>query len=96
MQTEVSVKGVSGQDVADFMLNCTDEDYQRWWKGTHLAFHTIKRYPDHLGNLVCFDEYVGERRLKFRGVITENIPGKKLVWQMKKIVRLPGWLALDF
>ena len=96
MKTEVNVKGISGKDVSDFLLNCTDEDYQRWWNGTHLSFHTIKRYPNNLGNLVYFDEYVGRYRLKFNGVVTEIVPGKKLVWQMIKIVKLPGWLILEF
>lgn len=96
MRTEVNVDELSGQKVIDFMLNCTDEAYQRWWEGTHLAFHTVKRYPNNLGNIVYFDEYIGKRRLCFTGVVTEIIPGKKLVWQMKKIVRLPGWLELNF
>jgi hypothetical protein len=49
-----------------------------------------------VGNLVYFDEYVGGYRLRFKAVVTEIISGKKLVWQMKKIVKLPAWLALDF
>ena len=78
------------------MLNCTDEKYQKWWPGTHISFHTIKRFPNDLGNIVYFDEYVGKRRLKFKGVVVENIPGKKLVWQMKKVIKLPSWLELGF
>ena len=77
------------------MLNCTDEDYQNWWPGTHLAFHTTKRFPGDFGNLVYFDEYVGRRRLKFEGVLIKSIPGKEIVWQMKKVVRLPAWLVLE-
>jgi len=96
MKTEVNVKGISGKEISDFMLNCTDQDYQKWWHGTHLAFHTIKRCPNDVGNLVYFDEYVGGYRLRFKAVVTEIISGKKLVWQMKKIVKLPAWLALDF
>jgi hypothetical protein len=95
-QTVVSVEGISGQDVIDFMLNCTDTDYQNWWPGTHLAFHTLKHYPHNLGNLVYFDEYVGQARLKFKGVVTEIIPGRKIVWQMKKGIKLPAWLMLEF
>ncbi len=63
MRTEVEVKGVSGRSIHDFMLNCTDEDYQAWWPRTHRAFHTMRRFSDDLGNLVYFDEYVGRRRL---------------------------------
>jgi hypothetical protein len=96
METRIDVKGICGKDVADFMLRCTDADYRRWWQGTHLAFHTVKRYPNEIGNLVYFDEYVGRRRLKFWGVITAYVPARKIVWQMKAIFRLPGWLVLDF
>lgn len=96
LRTEVEVAGISGRSVSDFMLNCTDADYQNWWPGTHLAFHTTRRFPNGLGNLVYFDEYVGRRRLKFEGVVVKSIPGKEIVWQMKKVVRWPAWLALEF
>ncbi|MDQ1329892.1 MAG: hypothetical protein QG578_154 [Thermodesulfobacteriota bacterium] len=96
MMTKVNVKGITGKSISEFLLNCTDKEYQRWWKGVHLSFNTIKRYPDNIGNLVYFDELVGKHRLKFKGQITEIIPGKKLVWQMKKFVNLPGWLTLVF
>ena len=96
MRAEVIVNGISGKAVSDFMLNCTNEDYQNWWPGTHLSFYTTIRFPDDLGNLVHFDEYVGRRRLKFDGVVVKNVPGKELIWQMKKVVRVPAWLALEF
>jgi hypothetical protein len=50
--TKVTVKGVSGKAICDFMLDCTDEAYQKWWDGVHLAFHTLKRYPNDIGNRV--------------------------------------------
>jgi hypothetical protein len=96
LQTRINVKGTSGNGICDFMLQCTDEDYQQWWRGTHLAFHTIKRFPDHLGNVVLFDEFVGKQRFRFEGVITDVIAGKKLVWRLRKVVKLPAWLSLDF
>ena len=96
LRTEVKVKSISGKSVSDFMLNCTDEEYQTWWPGTHLAFHTIKRFPNELGNIVYFDEYVGSNRLKFKGIVVENIPGRKITWQLKKIIKLPVWLILEF
>lgn len=96
LRIEVKVIGISGKDVSDFILNCTDEDYQNWWPGTHLSFHTKKRFPDDLGNIVYFDEYVGSHRLKFEGIVVKNIPGKEIIWQLKKVVKLPGWLILEF
>ena len=96
LKTEVAVKGISGKSIYDFMLNSTDKDYQEWWEGTHLAFHTIQRFPNDLGNLVYVDEYVGSRRLKFEGVVIKLIPCKEIVWQMKKVVRMPAWIVLEF
>ena len=96
LRTEVDVAGISGKNVAEFMLQCTDETYQNWWPGTHLAFHTTERFPGDVGNRVVFDEFVGNRKLKFAGVVTEYIPGKTVAWQMRKIVRLPAWLVLEF
>jgi len=96
MTTRVYVKNITGKAITDFMLNCTDEQYQNWWKGTHFAFHTLRRYPDNIGNTVIFDEMVGKHRLRFTGIVTEIIPGRKLVWQMTKWLKLPGWLMLEF
>ena len=31
--------------VADFLLHCTDHDYQHWWPGTHLAWRTKTNSP---------------------------------------------------
>jgi len=96
MRAAVKVKGIAGKTVSNFMLNCTDKDYRNWWPGTHLAFHTRNRFPNDLGNLVYFDEYVGRRRLKFEGVVVKNVPGKEIIWQMKKLMKLPAWLSLEF
>jgi len=95
IQSKVRVADVSGADLLDFMLNCTDRQYQAWWPGTHLAFHTVKRRPGDVGNIVYMDEYVGPRRLKMQGVVTEVVPGKKIVWQFKQIIRLPARLILE-
>jgi uncharacterized protein YndB with AHSA1/START domain len=94
-KTDVNVQGVSAKQITDFMLNCTDADYQNWWPGTHLTFHTIQRVPGEVGNRVYFDEFVGKHRLKFQAVITDYVPGKKLVWQMKAGIHLPGWLVME-
>ena len=95
-KTVVDVEEVNGAAVQDFMLNCTDEQYKRWWPGTHRSFHTTRRYPGGVGNQVYFDEYVGRYRLKFHAVVAENLPGRKIAWQMKAGVRLPGWLVMEF
>ena len=94
IRTAVHVKGISGRDITDFMLNTGDNGYRDWWPGMHLAFHTLKRTPGDRGNLVYFDEYVGRRRLKFKAVVDRLVPGREIVWQLIKLVRLPVRLGL--
>ena len=94
--TTVEVARLSSKDVYDFLLNCTDRQYQRWWPGTHLAFHTLKRTPTTVGNLVYMDEYVGDFRLKFHGIVKEAVPHRTIVWQMRKFgMLLPAWVSLN-
>lgn len=94
IRSEVSVAGMSANDVFNFLMNCTDGDYQQWWPGTHLAFHTLKRVPSDVGNIVYMDEYVGKRRLQMHGVVRKAVPGKEIVWQMRQRINLPAWLSL--
>jgi hypothetical protein len=42
IQTQVYVPDITGAEMMMFMLHCTDREYQAWWQGTHLEFHTIK------------------------------------------------------
>ena len=96
LQTRVSVEGITGKHVTEFFINCTDSDYQRWWEGTHLEFHTINRTTDGVGSLVYFDEYVGKHRLQFKGRITEYVAGKRIEYRLEKGLSLPAWLVLEF
>jgi hypothetical protein len=96
LQTRVRIKGVTGKRVTEFFVSCTDTEYQRWWEGTHLQFHTINRTADIIGSLVYFDEYVGRRRLKFKGRITDYEVGKRIEYRMVKGLSLPAWLVLEF
>jgi len=95
IQSEIRVAGISGTDIIDFLLNCTDQEYREWWRGTHLAFHTIERRPGNVGNIVYMDEFIGTRRVKMRGIVTEVVLGKKVVWQFQKVFRLPVRLILE-
>jgi hypothetical protein len=96
LETNVKVKGINAKDIYDFMLNCTDEDYQKWWKDTHLQFHTIKRYPGNLGNLVYVDEFVGKYRLKGHAVVKKLVPYTEMVWQIKMKIMIPAWFIMKF
>lgn len=96
IKTIVNVKGITSKDIYDFMLNCTDADYQKWWKGTHLIFHTVKKCPGDLGNLVYCDEFVGTYRVKGHAVITKLVPYSEMVYQIKRIVKIPAWFTMQF
>jgi hypothetical protein len=41
------------------------------------------------------DEWIGKRHVKLKGVVTEVVPGRKIVWQLKALVRLPMRLVLE-
>jgi hypothetical protein len=94
-QTTFVVPNLRAGDVTEFMVNCNDQQYQNWWKGVHVAFHTMKRFAANVGNLVVFDEYVGEHRLKFKAVLERYEPETAMVWRMKKVILLPAWLRLS-
>jgi hypothetical protein len=42
------------------------------------------------------DEFVGNRRIKMIGLVTEAAPGRRITWQLKKMVLLPVRVSLDF
>lgn len=88
LQSTTFVPGLRGQQILDFLLRCDDAAYQRWWPGTHLHYRRT-------GDVVFMDEWIGMHRTTLSGVITELVPGKRMVWQMKKLVRLPARLILD-
>jgi hypothetical protein len=94
MESRVAVPGMTGHQVTDFLLDCTDERYQAWWPGTHLRMHLLSRGRDHIGDVVLMDEYVGRRRLRMTGVVREAVPGRRIVWQFRKGIPLPARLTL--
>jgi hypothetical protein len=55
----------------------------------------VVRGPDHVGDVVLMDEYVGKRRVRMLGIVVQVGPGQKIVWQLRKGVRLPAWLTLE-
>jgi hypothetical protein len=94
IQSRVHVSGIGGMSVFDFLINPNDSAYQRWWPGTHLKFHTVRKCAGHVGDVIYMDEYVGKRRVQMTGVVTEAEPGRKITWQMTTGIRLPVWLRL--
>jgi uncharacterized protein YndB with AHSA1/START domain len=95
LTTTVEVDGMNGSEVFDFLANPDDESYRAWWPGTHLALHVEERGEGHVGDVVHMDEFIGRRRLRMTGVVTEAVPGRRLVWQLAKGIRLPARVRLD-
>jgi hypothetical protein len=95
LRTRIHVDCLTAKQVYDFLLNATDSEYQDWWPGVHLQFHTLKRCPNNVGNTVYMDEFIGTYRVRMTAVVVAAIPGRKLVWQLKKGLRLPARLALE-
>ncbi|HSL37080.1 MAG TPA: hypothetical protein VK883_09635 [Arthrobacter sp.] len=95
IESRVDVAGLTGRDVTDFMVYCTDERYRRWWPGTHLQLHVLGRATGGVGDVVVMDEFIGRRRLRLRGVVEAVEPGRRLVWRFRKLVPLPARLSLE-
>jgi hypothetical protein len=95
IQSSIYVDRISGMEIFNFLINPSDCEYQRWWPGTHIKLHTLKHSPKNVGNIVYMDEFIGEHRVRMTGIVTEAEPGKKIVWRLKKFVRLPIWLYLE-
>ena len=95
MESSILVEGITGSELTDFLLNPTDDRYRAWWPGTHLQFHVVTATPAHVGHVVWMDEHVGSRQLRMTGVVIDAQPGRRVVWQFKRWVRLPAWLRLE-
>ena len=94
-QTSIRVDGTSGPEIFQYLANPTDEAYQEWWPHIHLQLHRLEHHADHVGDVIYMDEYVGTRRLRMKGIVVEALPGKRLVWQLKRVIRLPARLELQ-
>lgn len=96
LQTQIRVDHITGTQIFDFFVDPDDRAYQRWWPGTHLQFHALERHEDHVGDVIYMDEYVGKRRVRMSVIVLDAVPGKTLVWQFKKGIKLPVRVTFDF
>jgi hypothetical protein len=64
-------------------------------RSTTNQLHPLKRTDDHVGDVIYMDEYIGERRVRMKGLVVEAVPEHKLVWQLRKLIKLPVRLSLD-
>ena len=98
LKTEMTLDGLTGQEVTSFMLDPRDDHYQAWWPGTHREFHVLRPGPSrsHVGDVVLMDEYVGSRHLRMAAEVVEAVPGRRVVWQTRWWrFRLPVRISLD-
>ena len=96
LESQMTVDGLIGQEITDFLLECGDESYQAWWPGTHLQLHLLEHGSrDHVGDVVLMDEYIGSRHVRMAAEVIEAVPGEKLVWQLRRWrLRLPVRLTV--
>lgn len=96
LETQMTVDGVTGRQITDFLLECDDDRYQAWWPGTHLELHVLEHGgADHVGDVVLMDEYVGSRHLRMVGEVETAVPGEQIVWRLGwGRLRLPVRLTL--
>jgi hypothetical protein len=97
--TDLTVPNATAEQFYAFMINPDNGRYRAWWPEEHLSFFIVKsRCQDHLGDVVYYDEYVGEaRRLKFFATVVEAHYPTSIAWQMKKAgVPLPAVLSVEF
>ena len=82
--TRTHVAGLSGREITDFLSTCNDEAFRGWWPGTHFHLHTVKGTPGTIGSVVFMDEMIGNRHVKVTCELTDLVPGKTLVWQLRQ------------
>lgn len=83
LESEMTVNGLTGHEITEFLLNCDDARYQAWWPGTHLELHVLEHGAgDHVGDVVLMDEYVGSRHLRMVGKVETAVPGEQIVWRL--------------
>ena len=86
LESHVTVRGVTGQEITDFLLEPHDDSYRAWWPGTHLEFHVLRHgtQGEHVGDVVWMDEYVGGRRVRMAAEVVTAVPGEKVVWRLRR------------
>jgi hypothetical protein len=95
IRSKVQIAGLKGEEVTDFLLNPSDAAYQEWWRGTHLRLHPISGSGANPGDMVYMDEFIGARRVRMTGVVIESVRGRKIVWQLARLIRFPVWLTRE-
>ena len=85
IESELTVPGLTGRQVTDFLLAPEDDRYRAWWPGTHHELHLLRRGPvgGHLHDVVLMDEHIGHRHVRLAAEVIESIPGQRIVWRLR-------------
>ena len=94
IRTVTHVAGLKGIEVTTFLLNPTDVEYRRWWKGVHLQLHPVIGSTG-TDRAFYMDEYIGARRVRMTAILIDSVPGRRITWQLKKFIKLPAWLSIE-
>ena len=94
LQTKLRVDGIGAAEIFDFLAGPNDRAYQAWWPGTHLHLHPTMGSGSGVGDEIYMDEYIGTRRVRMTAIVLEAMRPRRLVWQLKRFVKLPARLEL--
>src|SRR5262245_40373317 len=96
VESRIPVVGLTGQEVSTFLLDPADVRCRAGQSGAELQFHPLAAAGvDHVGDVVLMDEVIGSRRVRMAAIVEEAEPGKKVMWQLSKGIRLPVRLTLE-
>jgi uncharacterized protein YndB with AHSA1/START domain len=93
LTSRIGVKGVSPEQVYQFMINLDDERYRQWHPEHHLEWKVLHRPKDEtVGSVYYFKERFEDGQvLGARIKVVEAIPGQRLVQRSVS----PWWKSFD-
>jgi uncharacterized protein YndB with AHSA1/START domain len=93
LTTRIKVKGVSPEQVYQFMISLDDERYRQWHPEHHLQWKVLHRPKDAtVGSVYYFKErFEDGQLLGARIKVVEAIPGRRLVQRSVS----PWWKSFD-
>lgn len=76
LEHEVAINA-SHEKIWDFLVNI-DKNYSAWHPKDHILFQWTSGNPFEAGATFYAEQYMLGEKVKYKGKITENIPGKKI------------------
>ncbi|MBN2041760.1 MAG: SRPBCC family protein [Spirochaetes bacterium] len=72
----------SPEKIWDFLVNI-EENYKAWHPEDHVSFKWTKGEPWAEGATIYSEQYMGGQLVKYKGLVTESIPQKKITFQFE-------------